>query len=247
LIHKANSVFTRIAAYTWAELHNKPHNIIRHPDMPRVVFQLLWDYIQAGKPIVAYIKNLAHDGRYYWVMALVTPMPDGYLSVRFKPTSPLRHDVEQLYRELRAVEAAIEDQSQERKTAIAASRAVLESALQKLGFSYFEFMRLALKSELQRREAKLDTAAQSTEFSLAVSILSVRRRRCLTGWRLCCGRSSPILSNTCRSATACARSLPALQIFRNHCACRRSMARSKRISSARKPLASVRCSIGCEV
>ena len=62
-IQRANSVFERISAYSWNELKNKPHNIIRHPDMPRVVFQLLWDHIQGGHPIVAYVKNLAHDNR----------------------------------------------------------------------------------------------------------------------------------------------------------------------------------------
>lgn len=168
-IQRANSVFTRIAAYTWAEMQNKPHNLIRHPDMPRIVFQTLWDYVQNGRPIVAYVKNLAHDGRYYWVMALVTPMSGGYLSVRFKPTSPLRNTVEQLYRDLRAVEASIEDQSRDRKAAIAASRTALASALQKLGFSgYDEFMRHAMKTEMQSREAKLHAAVtQSAEFSLA--------------------------------------------------------------------------------
>jgi aerotaxis receptor len=165
-IQRANSVFTRIAAYSWAQLHNKPHNIIRHPDMPRVVFQLLWDYIQAGRPIVAYVKNLAHDGRYYWVFALVTPMEGGYLSVRFKPTSPLRHTVEQLYKDLRAVEASIEDQSHDRKAAIAASRTALDAALQKPGFcDYDAFMRHAMKTEIQSREAKL-RRVQSADVSL---------------------------------------------------------------------------------
>jgi aerotaxis receptor len=136
--------------------------------MPRVVFQLLWDYIQAGRPIVAYVKNLAHDGRYYWVVALVTPMAGGYLSVRFKPTSPLRHTVEQLYKDLRAVEASIEDQSHDRKAAITASRSVLDSALRKLGFSdYDEFMRHATKTEMQSREAKVRRTAHSAEVSLA--------------------------------------------------------------------------------
>lgn len=168
-IQRANSVFTRIAAYSWAEMRNKPHNLIRHPDMPRVVFQTLWDYVQDGRPIVAYVKNLAHDGRYYWVVALVTPMAGGYLSVRFKPTSPLRNTVEQLYRELRSIEASIEDQSHDRKAAIAASRTAIASALQKLGFGgYDEFMRHAMKTEMESREAKLHhSATESAEVSIA--------------------------------------------------------------------------------
>jgi len=167
-IQRANSVFTRIAAYHWADMQNKPHNLIRHPDMPRVIFQVFWDYLQSGKPIVAYVKNLSHDGRYYWVLALATPMPGGYLSVRFKPTAPLRHKVEELYKDLRAIEASIEDQSHDRKAAIAASRGALESSLQKLGFrDYDEFMRHAMKTEMESREAKLRKTEQKVEVSLA--------------------------------------------------------------------------------
>lgn len=155
-IQRANVVFQRIAGYSWDELRNKPHNIVRHPDMPRIVFQLLWDYIQAGRPIVAFVKNLAHDRRYYWVVALVVPISTGFLSVRFKPTSPLLANIKQLYAALRAVEASIEEGSNDRKAAIAASREALGAKLQTLGFSsYDDFMQHALKTEMQSREAKL--------------------------------------------------------------------------------------------
>ena len=155
-IQRANTVFQRIAGYSWDELKDKPHNIVRHPDMPRIVFQLLWDYIQTGRPIVAYVKNLAHDGRYYWVVALVVAIPEGYLSVRFKPSSPLFGTVESLYAELKAVEASIEMDSKNRKEAIAASREALNTKLLTLGFNdYDKFMREALKQEMQSREAGL--------------------------------------------------------------------------------------------
>ena len=87
-ILSGNSVFQRISQYSWEELIDKPHNIIRHPDMPRAVFWLLWDTIKRGDPIGAYVKNRAKDGRYYWVFAIVTPIEGGYLSVRLKPSSP---------------------------------------------------------------------------------------------------------------------------------------------------------------
>jgi aerotaxis receptor len=155
-IQRANKVFQRIAGYSWDALNNKPHNIIRHPDMPRIVFQLLWDYIQSGRPIVAYVKNLAHDGRYYWVVALVVAIPGGYLSVRFKPTSPLLATVANLYTELRAAEASIESHSNSRKAAIAASRDSLDTNLRTLGFrDYDDFMQHAFKRELQSREAAI--------------------------------------------------------------------------------------------
>lgn len=158
-IQRANGVFQRIAGYSWAELHHKPHNIIRHPDMPRIVFQILWDYIQAGKPVVAFVKNLAHDGRFYWVIALVVAIPEGYLSVRFKPTSPLIATVKRLYAELRAIEAVIESESNDRKAAIAASRQALDTGLGALGFSgYEDFMGQVLKVEMQSRGAHLSRA-----------------------------------------------------------------------------------------
>lgn len=157
-IQRANDVFRRISGYSWDQLRNKPHNIIRHPDTPRVVFQLLWDHIQAGRPIVAYVKNLAHDGRYYWVVALVVRIPGGYLSVRFKPTSPLFTTLKRLYSELRAVEAGIENESKSRKAAIAASGALLDTNLHALGFAgYDDFMQHLLKEEMKSREQKLRT------------------------------------------------------------------------------------------
>ena len=107
-IEKANDVFVRVSGFPAAELQNKPHNIIRHPEMPRVVFKVLWEYIEDFRPIVAYVKNRAKDGRYYWVVALVSPTAEGYLSVRFKPSSPLLSTVEGLYRHLRKIEKSIE-------------------------------------------------------------------------------------------------------------------------------------------
>ena len=73
-IEACNDVFVRISGYTTAELTGQPHNIIRHPDMPRSVFQLFWEYLRNGQPVAAYVKNLAADGRYYWVLALAGPV-----------------------------------------------------------------------------------------------------------------------------------------------------------------------------
>ncbi len=71
-----NEVFCKIAGYDEAELLGQPHSIIRHPDMPRAVFKLLWDTILAGREIFAYVKNMAKTGDYYWVLAHVTPSYD---------------------------------------------------------------------------------------------------------------------------------------------------------------------------
>ncbi len=63
----ANDYFMEVSGYTQEELVGKSHNIVRHPDMPKVVFKLLWETIGSGKNINAVVKNLAKDGRYYWI------------------------------------------------------------------------------------------------------------------------------------------------------------------------------------
>lgn len=68
-----NQEFCRIAGYAEAELLGAPHSIIRHPDMPRSVFKLLWDTILDGREIFAYVKNMTRGGDHYWVFAHVTP------------------------------------------------------------------------------------------------------------------------------------------------------------------------------
>ncbi len=69
----ANAVFCAVSGYSLPELIGAPHSIIRHPDMPRAVFKLLWDTILDGREVFAYVKNLSRSGGYYWVFAHVTP------------------------------------------------------------------------------------------------------------------------------------------------------------------------------
>lgn len=68
IITYANDYFSEVTQYSNAELIGQPHNIVRHPDMPRVAFKLMWDTIKQGKDFKAIVKNLAKDGRYYWVI-----------------------------------------------------------------------------------------------------------------------------------------------------------------------------------
>jgi len=68
IVMYANDYFMEICGYLESELMGEQHNIIRHPDMPRVVFKLLWDRLDKGENIHALVKNLAKDGRYYWVV-----------------------------------------------------------------------------------------------------------------------------------------------------------------------------------
>lgn len=91
IITYCNEVFMEMAGYTEQELLRKNHNIIRHPDMPKVAFKLAWDLISSGKEFFGFVKNMSKDGSYYWVFANITPDYDkngkiiGYTSVRRKP------------------------------------------------------------------------------------------------------------------------------------------------------------------
>lgn len=159
VITSGNDVFARVSGYPIGDLLGEPHNIIRHPDMPRAVFALLWNYLENGKTIGAYVKNMAKDGAFYWVFALASPIPNGYLSVRFKPTSPTLETVSALYAEMRKVERQHGDHGPGKKDAIQASTEVLLKALRSLGFNtYDEFMSTVLCAELGSRDAKMQSS-----------------------------------------------------------------------------------------
>lgn len=101
----ANDAFCEIAGYRVEELIGKPHNIVRHSDMPRAAFKDLWDTIQSGKEWTGFVKNSVRGGRgFYWVYASVFPLlREGqrtYLSIRKKPTEDEITASEALYRTL---------------------------------------------------------------------------------------------------------------------------------------------------
>ena len=68
VIEYGNEYFVEISGYKESELIGSPHNLIRHPDMPKVAFKLMWERILKGENFMAIVKNLAKDGRYYWVV-----------------------------------------------------------------------------------------------------------------------------------------------------------------------------------
>lgn len=102
----ANNDFLKYAGYRVDELLKKPHSIIRHEDMPRTVFKCLWDYIQRGEEIFAFVKNRAKDGRFYWVFANVTASFDAqgniinYYSVRRAPNRKVLPLIQEVYQVL---------------------------------------------------------------------------------------------------------------------------------------------------
>ncbi len=148
IITGCNDVFIRVADYEPADILLKPHNIVRHPEMPRAVFKLLWDYLEAGKTIGAYVKNLAATGEYYWVYALACPINGGYLSIRFKPSSPIFDVVQSLYAEILKVESSYG--REERREGLEASFAKMVQRVGELGFpSYDHFMFESLRQEIE--------------------------------------------------------------------------------------------------
>ncbi|MBJ7456550.1 MAG: PAS domain-containing protein, partial [Thermoleophilia bacterium] len=157
IILAGNDVFVRVSRHPEAELIGSPHNIIRHPDMPRAAFRLLWDHLLRGLPIAAYVKNMAADGSYYWVMACVVPCGDGFLSVRLKPTSELlTAAVIPVYAEVRAMEIRMEQAGTPRREVAERSCERLLEMLADAGFpDYGSFIRMALPQEIRAREAAL--------------------------------------------------------------------------------------------
>ncbi len=76
-----NDIFCQTAGYTREEILGKPHNIVRHPDMPKVIFKVLWDALLDGKSVSAFVKNKVNGGGFYWVRAFVAPvMVNGTMS-----------------------------------------------------------------------------------------------------------------------------------------------------------------------
>lgn len=105
VIGYANDTFCEVAGYSVDELINAPHKIVRHPDMPKGVFYLMWEALKAGNPVCAYVKNKTKSGGYYWVLATVTHTENGYLSARIRPSTDLFETTKGLYAELLKEEA----------------------------------------------------------------------------------------------------------------------------------------------
>lgn len=93
----ANAAFNEVSGFSTEEMQGQPHNIVRHPSMPKEAFSDLWKTLKGGEPWTALVKNRRKNGEYYWVRANVVPIireniHEGYMSVR---TKPKREDVEQ--------------------------------------------------------------------------------------------------------------------------------------------------------
>lgn len=102
VIKYVNDEFCKVSGFSKEELLNKNHNIVRHPDMPSVAFEDMWQHLKKGESWRGAVKNRCKDGSYYWVDAFVTPIYEkgelvGYQSVRRKLEAEFRNRAELLY------------------------------------------------------------------------------------------------------------------------------------------------------
>ncbi|HRF56526.1 MAG TPA: PAS domain-containing protein [Campylobacterales bacterium] len=132
-----NELFIKLSGYTEKELLGSPHSILRHPDMPKAVFKLLWETIQKGDELFSFVKNMAKNGDHYWVKTHVTPSYNdsnkviNYHSVRRRPKREAIRVIEPIYTEMLKIE---------KTSGIEASYSYLEGLLRQRGVSYDEFI-----------------------------------------------------------------------------------------------------------
>ncbi|MEN4045940.1 PAS domain-containing protein [Sulfurimonas sp. NWX367] len=132
-----NKIFIKISGYEEKELLGQPHSILRHPDMPKIIFKLLWERLKAKKEIFAYVKNLSKDGSYYWVLANVTVTMGkngdviDYHSVRRKPSARAMAVIPELYAQLL---------QEEKRSGMAGSEQMLDALLHEKRTGYDDFI-----------------------------------------------------------------------------------------------------------
>ena len=137
-----NDVFIQISGYTEPELIGRPHSLIRHPQMPRSVFKLLWDTISSGNEIFAYVNNRCKNGDHYWVLAHVTPTfgPGnrliGYHSNRRVPKPEALAVIRPLYQQLYDEELKHGNS----RAGLEAGSKLLETVIKQTGKNYDEFI-----------------------------------------------------------------------------------------------------------
>ncbi len=144
IIEYANDYFMEISGYEEYELMGQPHNVIRHPDMPKVIFKLLWERLHRGENIHALVKNLAKDGRYYWVLTSFETKYDDegeiishYARRKAAPAKAV-FQIEKLYKTLLVIE---------KKQSPEASKKYFLGLLEEKGIDYDTFILSILEAD----------------------------------------------------------------------------------------------------
>ncbi|WP_445721901.1 PAS domain-containing protein [Flavobacterium sp.] len=156
IIEYANEVFVDVCGYEDYELMGQPHNIIRHPDMPKVIFKVLWEKLKSGENFHAIVKNLAKSGRYYWVITdfEIAKNENGEIANYFArrraiPQEVITNHIEPLYKKLLQIESA---------TGIEYSEKYLNGFLEEKSKTYVQYiMELIYEQEkINNKSTKVD-------------------------------------------------------------------------------------------
>ena len=137
IITYGNSKFIEVSGYSEEELLKSCHNIIRHPNMPKAMFKMMWDYIQNDKNIMVVIKNMAKNGDHYWVTTDFNIIKDkdnvvqNYIAFRQAPSRDVIKIIEPIYEKMSEIEKA---------GSIDASTRYFEEFLKEKNMSYEEFV-----------------------------------------------------------------------------------------------------------
>lgn len=159
IITGGDDVFQRVSGFEWDALLGAPHNVVRHPDMPKGIFQILWNHIQKGEPVGAYILNQCENEKAYWVYAILCPVENGYLSIRMKPSSELFDKTRDLY-------DTVFEKEREGLSAQDSAEFILE-ALKTEGFEdYGSFCTCAIGQEIVSRDAVLSRSSSKLTSAL---------------------------------------------------------------------------------
>ncbi|MEO8933319.1 MAG: PAS domain-containing protein [Xanthomarina sp.] len=144
-IEYANDAFVQVSGYEDYELVSQPHSIIRHPDMPKVIFKVLWENLEKGKNFHAVVKNLARSGRYYWMITdfeIIYNNKDeitNYIAKRHSmPEKALKKHVEPLYKKLLHIEET---------SGVEASEKYLKGFLEEKKMTYEGWIRDSIESK----------------------------------------------------------------------------------------------------
>ena len=137
-----NDVFCDVTGYEEVEVLGKAHNIVRHPDMPAVIFYLMWKKIKSGQNIRALVKNLARSGKYYWVSTDFEIHYEGssktYMAFRRAVSKKAIATIEPLYEHLLRIE---------KRHGMKASLVYLQGFLDERGVTFEEYMDSILKPQ----------------------------------------------------------------------------------------------------
>jgi aerotaxis receptor len=159
IITGGNDVFQRVSGFEWDALLGASHKDVRHPDMPKGVFHILWSHIQKDEPAGAYILNQCENGKTYWVFAVISPVEGGYLSIRLKPSSELFDKTRELY-------ATALEKEREGLSAEDSAEFILES-LKADGFDdHGSFSAFAIGQEIVARDAALSRSSSKLTSAL---------------------------------------------------------------------------------